>query len=200
MIDKTFLQVDTFAKWMGRRLFASGLMTSSVATWLAVGYLLNGAQAAAAEVDAIGVPAPLGFADIVERVKPTVVGIRVKIEGVTQSGEEQQKGPFPPGSPFDRYLRQFGIPHPDSSVSKGMAMGSGFFISGDGYVVTNNHVLANGTNPEVMTDNGTIYSAKIIGADPETDLALIKVSAGTNFPYVRLAHDPAHRGLGACHR
>ena len=194
MIDKTFLQVDTFAKWMGRRLFASGLMTSSVATWLAVGYLLNGAQAAAAPVDALGVPAPLGFADIVERVKPTVVGIRVKIEGVMQSGEEQQKSPFPPGSPFDRSLRQFGIPHPDSSVSKGMAMGSGFFISGDGYVVTNNHVLANGTNPEVMTDNGMIYLAEIIGADPETDLALIKVSAGTNFPYVKLAHDPPRIG------
>ena len=169
-------------------------MASSVATWLTAGYLLSGAQVAAAEVDAIGIPAPLGFADIVERVKPTVVGIRVKIEGVTQSGEEQQKSPFPPGSPFDRYLRQFGIPHPDSSVSKGMAMGSGFFISGDGYVVTNNHVLANGTNPEVMTDNGMIYLAKIIGADPETDLALIKVSAGTNFPYVRLAHDPPRIG------
>ena len=194
MIDKTLLQVDAFAKWIGRRLLTSGLMASSVATWLTVGYLLSGAQAAAAEVDAIGVPAPLGFADIVERVKPTVVGIRVKIEGVTQSGEEQQKIPFPPGSPFDRYLRQFGIPHPDSSVSKGMAMGSGFFISGDGYVVTNNHVLANGTNPEVMTDNGTIYSADVIGADPETDLALIKVSAGTNFPYVRLARDPPRIG------
>jgi hypothetical protein len=117
MIDKTLLQVDAFAKWIGRRLLTSGLMASSVATWLAVGYLLSGAQAAAAEVDAIGVPAPLGFADIVERVKPTVVGIRVKIEGMTQSGEEQQKSPFPLGSPFDRYLRQFGIPHPDSSVS-----------------------------------------------------------------------------------
>ena len=60
-------------------------------------------------------------------------------------------------------------------------MGSGFFISGDGYVVTNNHVLANGTNPKVMTDNGTIYSADVIGADPETDLALIKVSAARTF-------------------
>jgi serine protease Do len=191
MIEKTLLQVDTLANWVERRLVTSELMASVVATWLAAGYLLSGSQVTAAEVDAIGTPAPLGFADIVERVKPTVVGIRVKIEGVTQSGEEQhvtqsgeeqQKSPFPPGSPFDRYLRQFGIPHSDSSVSKGMAMGSGFFISCDGYVVTNNHVLANGTNPEVMTDNGTIYSADVIGADPETDLALIKVSAGTNFP------------------
>jgi hypothetical protein len=128
MIEKTLLQVDTLADWVERRLVTSGLMASVVATWLTAGYLLSGSQGTAAEVDAIGTPAPLGFADIVERVKPTVVGIRVKIEGVTQSGEEQQKSPFPPGSPFDRYLRQFGIPHPDSSVSKGMAMGSGFLF------------------------------------------------------------------------
>jgi serine protease Do len=189
MIEKTLLQGSTFAKRIGRQLLTSGSVGSLVATLLMGGYLLGGVQAAAAEVDAIGVPAPLGFADIVERVKPTVVGIRVKIEGVVLAGEEQQKGPFPPGSAFDRSLRQFGIPHPDSSVSKGLAMGSGFFISSDGYVVTNNHVLANGTNPEVMTDNGAMYSAKVIGTDPETDLALVKISAGTNFPYVRLALD-----------
>ena len=73
-------------------------------------------------------------------------------------------------------------------------MGSGFFMSGDGYVVTNNHVVANGTKSEVTTDSGTIYSAKIVGADPETDLALIKVSAGTDFPYVRFAKDPPRIG------
>ena len=73
-------------------------------------------------------------------------------------------------------------------------MGSGFFISADGYVVTNNHVVASGASPEVMTDNGIIYPAKIIGSDPETDLALIKVSASTDFPYVRLAHDPPRIG------
>jgi hypothetical protein len=94
MIEKTLLQVDTLANWVERRLVTSRLMASVVATWLTAGYLLSGSQVTAAEVDAIGTPAPLGFADIVERVKPTVVGIRVKIEGVTQSGEEQQKNHF----------------------------------------------------------------------------------------------------------
>src|ERR1044072_6830622 len=103
MIEKTLLQRDALAKWIGRRLLTSGSMASLVCTWLMAGYLLSGSQAAAAEVDAIGVPAPLGFADIVERVKPTVVGIRVKIEGVTQLGEGQQRSPFP----SDRSLRQF---------------------------------------------------------------------------------------------
>jgi serine protease Do len=194
MIDKTFLRMGILGSWVGYRPAISASMASAIVTWLSAGYLLSGSHVAAAEVAAVGVPAPLGFADIVERVKPTVVGIRVKIENVTQSGDEQQRSPFPSGSQFDRSLRKFGIPHPDSSVAKGMAMGSGFFISADGYVVTNNHVLANGTDPEVMTDNGKIYSAKVVGADPETDLALIKVSAGTDFPYVRLAHDPPRIG------
>jgi serine protease Do len=194
MTEKALSQMNNLDSWIKHRPGVSGSVVASIATWLTAGYLLSGSYAAAAEIDAVGVPAPLGFADIVERVKPTVVGIRVKVENVTQSGEEQQKSLFPSGSPFDRSLRKFGIPHPNSSVAKGMAMGSGFFISADGYVVTNNHVLANGTDPEVMTDNGKTYSAKVVGADPETDLALIKVSAGTDFPYVRLAHDPPRIG------
>ena len=76
MIEKTLLQVDIVANRVGRRLVTSGLMAFVVVTWLTAGYLLSGPQVAAAEVDAIGAPAPLGFADIVERVKPTVVGIR----------------------------------------------------------------------------------------------------------------------------
>lgn len=194
MVERSLLRVDILANFIRRRPVTSGLLAVAVLVWLAADGLLSGSSSAAAEVDAIGVPAPLGFADIVERVKPTVVGIRVKIEGVTPPSEEQQKSPFPPGSPVDRWLRQFGIPHPHSSISKGIAMGSGFFISADGYVVTNNHVVANGTNPEIMTDDGKIYVAKVVGTDPETDLALMKVSAGTNFPYVKLAHDPPRIG------
>jgi serine protease Do len=86
--------------------------------------------------------------------------------------------------------RHFGIPIPDTPVPQsGIALGFGFFISGDGYVVTNNHVVANGKSFEVTTDGGKTYQAKVIGTDPQTDLALIKVSGGTDFPYVRLAAD-----------
>jgi serine protease Do len=79
---------------------------------------------------------------------------------------------------------------PDAPVPKsGFALGLGFFISSDGYVVTNNHVVANGVSFEVTIDSGKTYQAKVIGTDPQTDLALIKVSAPTDFPYVRLAAD-----------
>jgi serine protease Do len=162
-----------------------------VAAWLAIpgaGWSL-GSPAGAAEVDAAGAPAPVGFADIIQKVKPAVVGVRVKIEGVTSSGDMQQQLPFPPGSPFDQFFRQFGIPIPDTPVPKtGIALGSGFFISGDGYIVTNNHVVENGKSFEVTTDDGKTYQAKVIGTDPQTDVALIKViPARTDFPYVRFA-------------
>lgn len=146
------------------------------------------AVAVAAEVDAVGVAAPLGFAEVVARVKPAVVGIRVTIEETASADDSQPKTPFAPGSPFDRFFRRFGAPNPDNSAAKsGTALGSGFFVSGDGYIVTNEHLLAKGKRFEVTTDGGKAYDAKVIGTDPQTDLALIKVSAGGDFPYVRLA-------------
>ncbi len=147
-----------------------------------------GSHALAAEVDAVGASAPVGFADVIDRVKPAVVGVRVKIEGVASSADTQQNVPFAPGSPFDRFFRRFGVPVPDTPVPRSeTVLGSGFFISGDGYIVTNNHVVANGKSFEVTTDDGNTYEAKVIGADPQTDVALIKVTAQTDFPYVRFA-------------
>ncbi len=67
-----------------------------------------------------------------------------------------------------------------------MGQGSGFFISADGYAVTNNHVVEKAESVEVKTDDGKSYKAKVIGTDPRTDLALIKVEGGP-FPYVKLS-------------
>jgi serine protease Do len=139
------------------------------------------------EVDATGAAAPLGFAEIIERVRPTVVGVQVRIEELRHSNGSQQESPFPPGSPHDRFLRESGMnperPAPGLSVS----LGSGFFVSGDGYIVTNNHVVTSGNSFEVTTDDGKVYPAKLIGTDPRTDLALIKIAAQTDLPYVKFA-------------
>ena len=162
----------------------AALVALAIAAW----HVTLGGQAAATEVDALGAPAPVGFADIVERVKPAVVGVRVKIEEAAQSDEPRQKSPFAPGSPLDRFFRKFGIPLPEKPAPRsGTELGSGFFVSGDGYIVTNNHVVTNGKSFEVTTDGGKTYPAKVIGTDPQTDLALIKVSASMDFPFVRFA-------------
>jgi serine protease Do len=132
---------------------------------------------------------PVGFADIVEKVKPAVISVRVKMEGMAESGHSNDELPVPPGSPFERFFKRFGTPK-NGGREAITGQGSGFFITADGYAVTNNHVVQNAENVQVTADDGKIYSAKVIGTDQRTDLALIKVD-GSDFPYVKLAdHTP----------
>jgi serine protease Do len=94
---------------------------------------------------------------------------------------------------MERFFKRFGMPDgiPNSPRSpRGrpmMGQGSGFFISADGYAVTNNHVVDKAESVEVTTDDGKTYTAKVIGTDPKTDLALIKVEGRSDFPHVSLA-------------
>jgi serine protease Do len=137
---------------------------------------------------------PAGFADIVEKVKPAVISVRVKMRMEAQpSASSDDDMPFPKGSPMEKFFKRFGTPEGGQggpAVPRGrqfgQAQGSGFFISADGYAVTNNHVVEKATSVEVSTDDGKTHTAKVIGTDPRTDLALIKVD-GSNFPYVKLA-------------
>jgi serine protease Do len=131
---------------------------------------------------------PVGFADIVERVKPAVISVRVKMESRAQPSTDES--PFPPGSDMDQFFRrntpEGAVPAPPRSRGFTTGQGSGFFISPDGFAVTNNHVVDKATNVQVTTDDGKSYPAKVIGVDQRTDLALIKVEGG-NFPYVKLS-------------
>jgi len=129
---------------------------------------------------------PVGFADIVEKVKPAVISVRVKIERKADSNDGSEENPFPPGSPFEKFFKQFGTPNMPTGKEVITGQGSGFFITSDGYAVTNNHVVENADNVQVTADDGKTYTAKVIGTDSRTDLALIKVD-GDSFPFVKLA-------------
>ena len=139
---------------------------------------------------------PIGFADIVERVKPSVISVKVNItEKVAKDDGNNEDSPFQPGSPMERFFRRFGGPDGMPPGLRGgprgggrsVGQGSGFFISADGYAVTNNHVVDGADKVEVTTDDGKTYSAKVIGTDPRTDVALIKVEGGSNFPFAKLS-------------
>jgi serine protease Do len=142
--------------------------------------------------------APAGFADLVAKVKPAVISVRVKIEesaNTTGMGFSDSNSPFPPGSPMQKFFQQFGFQGLPNGMPQGKQIitgeGSGFFISPDGYAVTNNHVVDHAKTVQIKTDDGMTYKAKVIGTDPKTDLALIKVDADKTFPYVKFAeHEP----------
>ncbi len=146
---------------------------------------------------------PAGFADLVAKVKPAVISVRVKIPASAapammqddQDNGDQQQIPIQPGSPFDKFFRQFGqqfgMPQRHQMIT---GEGSGFFISADGYAVTNNHVVDHAKSVQVTTDDGKIYTAKVVGTDPKTDLALIKVDGKNDFPYVKFADNPPKVG------
>ena len=145
---------------------------------------------------------PPGFADLVAKVKPAVISVRVKIDEDDKSAMLQQnRMNSDEGSPFDQLPREFGFRLP-RGMQQGIPQrhhaitgeGSGFFISADGYAVTNNHVVDHAESVQVTADDGTIYTAKVVGTDPKTDLALIKVDGKKDFPFVKFADARARIG------
>ena len=161
-----------------------------------------------------GMQRPVGFADIVAKVKPAVISVRVKVSGAADpallhdnSYDDEQEIPTQPGSPLDRFFRQFGDqfgqqfgPHAPQRRQTITGEGSGFFITADGYAVTNNHVVDRAKSVQVTTDDGTVYTAKVVGTDPKTDLALIKIDGNKlSLREIRRA-GAAGRRLGRCGR
>jgi serine protease Do len=142
----------------------------------------NSTSAARAPATAAQMPS---FSDLVTAVKPAVVSVRVKSE-IAQSFAEGN--PFK-DTPFERFFKGFGGPNLHGQMPRQFVQGqgSGFFISADGYIVTNNHVVDKATMVQIVTDDGLTYDAKVIGTDPKTDLALVKVDGRNDFPFVKLA-------------
>ncbi len=129
---------------------------------------------------------PVGFADIVEKIKPAVVSVRVKIDAAPRTTTKRTAPPSDE-TPLERFLRRFGVP--EGGVPRGPVtnQGSGFFVTSDGYAVTNNHVVDAAKNVEITTDDGKTYTAKVIGTDERTDVALIKVDGRSDFSYAKFA-------------
>jgi serine protease Do len=184
-------------KWLGAAAVAALIAGGAVQT----GFVAP--NTAHAELRSLQQPIAMpSFADVIDRVKPAVVSVRVKVQQVAQRDGDEDGPNFsmpnvPPGSPLERFFREFrGEPGPRGQRPPGaprQAQGSGFFISADGYLVTNNHVVDNGSEVQIVTDDGRTLDAKVIGTDAKTDLALLKAE-GSDFPYVKLAPQKARIG------
>ena len=133
--------------------------------------------------------APVSFADLVEQVSPAVVSVNVR--GEQQVGERADIDRFleqfrdMPG--FEDFMRrrQEELEEEGPATRETRALGSGFFISPEGHAVTNNHVIAGATEIQLVMSDGRELEAELIGTDPETDLAVVKVINETDaFPYV----------------
>lgn len=183
-----------------KRLGILGGVSLAVLSMAAAGLSLDplGASAHAQQsqppfASAVPAGAPMSFADLIEGVSPSVVTIQASasVEDLELEGAEGEG--IPPQ--FREWLeRQFGGQGPAQPAPRPrQSLGSGFFISADGLVVTNNHVVAGATEIEIGTSDGETYSARIIGLDPQTDLALLKVDEDVVFPYVTLDRDPQYR-------
>ena len=179
-----------------RRLIAALILGTALGS--AATILIAGGPATTAHAAPISVPpsaSQMSFAPLVSRVKPAVVEIAtISGGGATSRGESQEipniPGPF--GDMLRRYFQQQGQGY---ARPQQRALGSGFIVDPTGYIVTNNHVVDGAREVSVTLTDGNKYTAKVIGRDEKTDLALVKIEAGHELPYVAFGDsENAHEG------
>ncbi|MDP3735820.1 MAG: Do family serine endopeptidase [Hyphomonadaceae bacterium] len=178
----------------GRMGIAASLMAA-----VAMGAVLGapGAMAQQGKPIAVTPPggAPVSFADLIDRVSPAVVSVLVTTE-IKREDRDSAFNPFRGLPGFDEYEDRFGKGNSEEGEGEegspetdqeGRALGSGFFISQSGYIVTNNHVVENAREVVVTLKNGDQLETEIIGTDAQTDLAVLKVKKAGSYPYVQFA-------------
>ena len=186
---------------LGRgRMLASAAVVAIIASGAVGGSMLSAsssATAAAVDTSDLQTAAMPSFAKVVDRVKPAVVSVKVNIENASASADDLsgQMNNLPPD--VQQFFKQFGgqegAPR-HAQPRHGMALGSGFIISEDGYVVTNNHVVQNAKSVSITMDDGKTLDAKVIGTDSKTDLALLKIDEAGDYPFVKLAKETPRIG------
>jgi serine protease Do len=180
-------------------LVAAGLLG---ATALSSSFVLNPPVLVRAEAVQSQMINPMnGFADLVDRVMPAVIAVEVKFANAADTQADRGDGNQPPGmreffEQFpqfrDRLPPNFRFRNPRGP--EGTGLGSGFIISADGYAVTNNHVVRDANRVTVRTKDGEEFEAKVVGTDPKTDLALIKIDSTKVFNFVNFAKNEARVG------
>jgi serine protease Do len=125
------------------------------------------------------------FTGIVQKNAPAVVHVEARYDG--SKSPARAGAPAMPGNPQDEILRRFfGMPGMPEPAQRGISLGSGFIISSDGYVLTNNHVVAGADKVSIRLQDRRTLTARVIGTDPTYDIALLKIDAGGKLPVVSI--------------
>lgn len=193
-------------RWLGASALALIVGVGGVSTAFVLNNQVANAEVRnAAQIMVPQVTQQQGFADLVEAVKPAVVSILVEAEAPGRSVQSGRNFQFnfpdlPEGHPFRDFFDQFGGPGApggrggnEGRPRQFMAAGSGFIISADGYVVTNNHVVEDATKVTVVFEDGSEQVAEIVGTDQRTDLAVLKIS-GDDLPFVTFEEEASRVG------
>jgi serine protease Do len=160
-------------------------MAGLVALFVALAVVLSAAQARAQA-------APPSFADLVDQVGDAVVNITTS---AIVAGREGPMPDMPPGSPLEDFFNDFldRQQGPERAPRRSQALGSGFVISEDGFIVTNNHVIEGADEILIEFRSGIELAAELVGRDPNTDIALLKVEADQALPFVPFGDSDAAR-------
>lgn len=151
-------------------------LRSSTLLALVLGFGLS--LAPTQQADAFG--APESFAELADQISPSVVNITTS---ALIAAPADGRPMVPEGSPFEDFFDDFGAPG-GNGMQRSDALGSGFVISEDGYIVTNNHVIEGADEITIEFFSGKQLKAKLVGTDPKTDIALLKVDAEEPLPFV----------------
>src|SRR5712671_6569895 len=202
------MQLIEFAAWArNRKILASLLVTVTLAIGIVIGTVASGRvgashPASASDATPLAIPDPVqlssAFASIVSKVQPAVVNI-----STTQVIERRAPGqgrPVPRGhgqmgpqddqdqQPFQDFFNRF-FDFPDQGPTAERSLGSGVIVDKKGYILTNNHVVDQATKVQVTLNGEQMpYTAKVIGTDEETDLAVIKIDVGHDLPAAKLGN------------
>ena len=183
-------------------------MSSAAAVALLTGIHTGTATTPAPAAPVVGTPSP-GYADLIERVMPAVVSVTVQRAAAPETVTGWREFDGPEGGPdremFERFMERFfgerGAqpfqgPQMPPEMPRGMptaAAGTGFIFESDGHVATNNHVIAGADQVTVTLHDGREFAAEVVGVDSDTDLAVLKIDAGEDLPFVEFADSDSIR-------
>jgi len=184
-LAQTNLKTDNMTILNTLKLFGMGILggTLPLATYVIIQHnasrlsdqVIDGNRNAIHQVDFNGVPAGLDFTSAAENTVHSVVHITTKVVQTTFQRDPFQEFFYGPGA-GGREFKQYGA-----------GAGSGVIVSSQGYIVTNNHVIENASEIQVVLNDNSKYDAKVIGADPSTDIAVLKIE-GENFPAIPIGN------------